>query len=228
MSIALQSWLLIAWGSQPTPFSPARLPKLLISRPLPPGVSVEQAIANYGSFALPGGLQLPVHDLIIIVVFGAVAGALWWFFSSTMIADAIVAAADSPLGARACGIPVHRVVGVAFFLGGGIASLGGSLYVLRMKSLEPHAGFSIGIIAFAACVLGGIGSLRGSVIGALLAGMVMSLAPAVPLGKWLREYLPSSWMPWLPSLNLADWSYGVVYCLMIVVILFRPRGLFAR
>lgn len=90
------------------------------------------------------------------------------------------------------------------------------------------AGFTPGILAFAACVLGGIGSLRGSIAGAFFVSIVIALAPAISLSEWATTHLASSWLQWLPSLNLSDWSYGVVYALMIVTILFKPEGLFAR
>jgi branched-subunit amino acid ABC-type transport system permease component len=228
MSIALESFLLVSWGSVRRVFPEAVLPQALVVRPVPADVTFWQAAVGYGVIELGRGLRLPVHDALIVLIFAIVMAALAIFFHTSRAADAIVATADSRLAARSCGIPVERVLGHAFLIGGAVASLGGTLYVLRAKSLDPAAGFSPGVLAFAACVLGGIGSLRGSVIGAFLASMVISLAPAVPVQDWVARFAPSAWLPWLPSTNLGDWSYGAIYAFMIVAILFKPEGLFAR
>ena len=108
-------------------------------------------MTEYGIFRLTGNHTLAALDFLIVVIFVLVAVglALWFQFSRT--ADAMIAAADVPLAARACGIPVERIAGHAFVIGGAIASIGGTLYILRSKSLDPTAGFSPGILAFAAC-----------------------------------------------------------------------------
>lgn len=228
LSIAIESYLLVLWGSERRVFSVATLPQALVPRAVPADSGIWEAIWHYGLVPLGAGIVIPVHDVLIVATFVVVVGALVIFFRLSRTADAIVATADARLAARACGVPVDKVVGYAFFLGGAIASLAGTLFVLRAKSLDPQTGFSPGIIAFVACVLGGIGSLRGSVVGAFLVAMATSLAPAVPLESWFRSILPETTIRWLPSLNLSNWSYGVVYVLMIVTILFKPRGLFAR
>ncbi|HKO59119.1 MAG TPA: branched-chain amino acid ABC transporter permease [Thermoanaerobaculia bacterium] len=228
ISIALESYLLVAWGSQRRVFPVGRVPPALSARPIPAGVAGLRAAREFGVLTLVGGQTVPVLDGLIVLVFLAVVSGLALFFRASRTADAMVAAADAPSAARTCGIPVERVLGQAFFLGGAVASLGGTLYVLRSRSLDPTAGFSPGLLAFAACVLGGVGSLRGSIAGAFVSGVVMSLAPAVPLERWARLLLPASWLPFLPSLNLSDWSYGIVYILMIGIILLKPEGLFRR
>lgn len=226
MSIAIESVLLVAWGSQQRGFLASALPSSLVPQPVPNVTSIWQAASEYGILQLTSEIQLPVHDVIIIAVFLVVALFLWVFFRFSRIADAIIASADSNIAARACGIPVEKIFGYAFLMGGAIASVGGTLYVIRAKTFYPTAGFSPGILAFAACVLGGIGSLRGSIAGAFITSMVISFAPAIPLPAWAASLLPEGLLYWFPSLNLGDWSYGVVYLLMILIILFRPQGLF--
>jgi len=228
VSIALESYLLVTWGSERRVFAANRLPSWMNAEAVPEGVSRWQAACQYGVLPLTRSHSIPTLDLLIVIIFLAVVTGLGLFFRLSRAADAIVASADAPMAARACGIPVERVLGQAFFIGGAIASIGGTLYVLRSKSLDPMAGFSPGILAFAACVLGGIGSLRGAVVGAFLTGLITSLAPAIPLDQWVRACLPVNWVEFLPSLSLSDWSYGVVYALMILIILFKPEGLFKR
>jgi branched-chain amino acid transport system permease protein len=228
LSIALESFLLVAWGSQRRVFPATSLPFALVVRPAPSDVGFWDSALRYGLVKIGPELRLPVYDILIVLVFVFVALALGVFFRTSRSADAIIATADSRFAARSCGIPVDRVLGHAFLIGGAIASLGGTLFVLRSKSLDPMAGFSPGILAFAACVLGGIGSLRGSIIGAFLASLAISLAPAIPLADWVARVAPAHVLHWLPSLNLSDWSYGVIYALMIVAILVKPEGLFTR
>jgi branched-chain amino acid transport system permease protein len=227
ISIMVQSSLLILWKSERRVFPPESLPAMLSVQSVTGQPTSWMERVQSGTVELGGGLWLPVYDLAIVGVFALIAIALSLFFRYSRMADAIVATADSRLAARACGLPVDRVVGFTFFLGGAIASFGGTLYVLRAKSLHPQMGFSVGLIAFVACVLGGIGSLRGSIIGAMLVSFVISFAPAIPLEACATRFLPESVIRWLPSMNLADWSYGVVYLMMILTILIRPRGLFA-
>lgn len=227
-SIALESIMLIAWGSERRVFPLITLPEALVVRPAPAGIEASASATHYGLLPVGANVWIPVHDVLIVAVFSLVVIGLTSFFLFTRTADAIIATADARKAARACGIPVERTLGKAFFLGGMVAAFAGTLYVLRSKSLDPMAGFTPGILAFAACVLGGIGSLPGSIAGAFVVSLVMALAPAVPLENFAASHLPAAWIEWLPSLNLGDWSYGVVYILMIIIILIKPKGLFAR
>ena len=228
ISIALQSLLLVMWGSQRRVFPAGALPPFLVLRAPPDGCGFWRGVLEFGACQFGESLRMPARDALIVLTFLCVAAALFLFFRFSRLADSIIASADDRLAATACGIPVDRVVGYAFCLGGAIASIGGTFYVLRSGSLDPMAGFTPGILAFVACVLGGIGSLRGSIAGAFLVGLIMSMAPGIPVDKWAAGCLPESWNIWLPSLKLSDWSYGVVYVLMILTILIKPRGLFAR
>lgn len=226
ISIAIESILLIAWGSQQRVFPTTALPTSFVVQAAPDDASLWETATKFGVILFTREIQLPVHDVLIVLTFVIVALSLYLFFKFSRTADAIIASADSILAAKACGISVEKIFAQAFLLGGAIACAGGTLYVIRAKALYPTAGFSLGILAFAACVLGGIGSLRGSIAGAFLTSLVISFAPAVPVEQWISSTLPATWVKWLPSLNLGDWSYGVVYMLMIVIILFKPKGLF--
>ena len=228
MSIAVESYLLITWGSERRVFPPSNLPKFLNVNSDYKGLSFWDAIFKNGVIRISNEHILAVYDLIIIIIFIAIAAVLIYLFKHNKYALAITATADSRLAARSCGINVDKTLGIAFFIGGAIASLGGTLFILRSKSLDPNAGFSLGVIAFVACVLGGIGSIKGSIAGAFLVSMVLSFAPAINIHKWAENSFPPSWFDWLPSLNLGDWSYGVIYVLMIITILFKPKGLFSK
>jgi branched-chain amino acid transport system permease protein len=228
ISIALESLLLLLWGSERRVFPPAELPSIFVVRSLQGSEGFFASVFNSGLIPIFSTVAFPVRDIVIVGVFGVAAIALAIFFRKSRIADAIVATGDNQLAARACGIPIALVLGHTFFVGGAIAALGGTFYVLRSASLDPMSGFTPGILAFVACVLGGIGSLRGSIAGAFLIGLVTSLAPGIPSAQWASNSLPASWIQFLPSFRLGDWSYGVAYVLMIVTVLLRPKGLFTR
>lgn len=227
-SIALESYLLVTWGTVRRVFPVDKLPEFLAVRQVQSGTNFWKSIVNYGSIPFTPEITIPVHDILIVLIFLLVSLALYLFFKYSRTADAIIASADSRIAARACGIPVEDVIGRAFLLGGAIAALGGVMYVLRAKSLYPMSGFFPGIVAFAACVMGGIGSLGGSVLGAFLVGFVNSFAPAIPLQQLVSKIVPHQWISWMPSLNLGDWSYGVLFALMIITILIKPNGLFTK
>ena len=227
-SIAIQSILLIIWGSQRINFSPDLLPKFINVDPTITSDSIFENIFTFGKLYITSEITIPTLDILIIIVFSAVVFFLYLFFKYSRMADAIIATADSRITARACGIPIYKTLGYAFLLGGAIAAIGGTLFLLRSKSIYPTAGFTPGIVAFIACVLGGIGSLRGSILGAFITSLVISLAPGIPLEDWVPKILPDNWINFLPSFSLSDWSFGVVYILMILIILFKPQGIFNK
>jgi branched-subunit amino acid ABC-type transport system permease component len=226
-SVVIESLLLLMWGSQPLAFAPGTLPNTLVPHLPPNGTSTWHSIVDYGVLMFHG-VVLTTRDAILIGVFILSVVGLGIFFRRSRTADAIIAVGDDRLAASACGIDPNRVLILTFFIGGAIASLGGTMLVLRSSTLTPTCGFSPGILAFVACVLGGIGDLRGSVIGSFLIGFTISLAPAIQLGTLVNRHMPHAIEKWLPSLNLGDWSYGIAYVVMIAVILVRPKGLFAR
>jgi branched-chain amino acid transport system permease protein len=227
-SIALQSILLVMWGSQRQVFPPDRLPPMFVTRVPPDGTARWEAAVRYGVIRLAPGWQAPVLDITIVTTLSAVVGGMALFARRSRLADAVTATADARRAAEACGIQVWATLTTAFLVGGAVAALGGTCLVLRTKALDPTAGFTPGILAFVACVMGGIGSVRGSMGGALVVGLLIAIAPAVPTDRWAANTLPAEWIAALPSLKLGDWSYGAVYLLMIIFMLFRPRGLFAQ
>jgi len=227
-SIALQSLLLMLWGSTTRAFLPDLLPSWLVVTHGEQGLAFGQSVIEHGLIPITNSISLPTYDALIILIFTVTVLTYEFFFRKTKICCGIIAAADSKIAARACGIPVDKMFTYAFLIGGALASVGGTLFVLRNKSMNPTAGFSVGIIAFVACVLGGIGNIRGSVLGAFMVSMILSLAPAIPLDDWANSHLTESLNEWLPSLNLGDWSYGVIYIIMIITVMFKPRGLFSE
>jgi branched-chain amino acid transport system permease protein/neutral amino acid transport system permease protein len=113
----------------------------------------------------------------------------------------------NPSLARACGIPTRRVVAVAWFASGVMAGLGGVALFLETSTFSATTGSDFLIVIIAAAVLGGIGSARGAVLGALVVGIVTEVGAAY-------------WDPQLKDV--------LAFAVLIVVLLVRPRGLFSQ
>ncbi len=105
------------------------------------------------------------------------------------------------------GIPVDTVISVTFMLGSALAAGAGILYAIKDKSIQPLMGMYVGLKAFVAAVIGGIGNLPGAVVGALLLGLCE---------EFVVGYTASSWRD------------AVAFGFLILVLLFRPEGLFGR
>ncbi|MFN3292146.1 MAG: branched-chain amino acid ABC transporter permease [Gemmobacter sp.] len=152
-----------------------------------------------------GGVVLRTVDLAVIVVTLILTLLLWQFFQKTKVGLAMQAASQNQMAAYYMGIPVKRVQGLVWALAGIVAAVAGILYASK-GALEPNAGF-IGIKAFAAAVIGGFGSLPGALLGGLIVGVIEPFA---------GRYLPPGYSQIAP------------YALLILVLVFRPHGLFAQ
>ncbi|MFO1061350.1 MAG: branched-chain amino acid ABC transporter permease [Dongiaceae bacterium] len=124
------------------------------------------------------GLHVTSSALWTIVIAGVLLLALELFARRTDVGIAIRGASEDPVGAILMGINPDRIVAVAFAVGSGLAAVAGVLLAARYGSVSPFMGFPVMLKAFAACVLGGIGNLRGAVIGAMVIGLAEVLAGA--------------------------------------------------
>jgi branched-chain amino acid transport system permease protein len=106
------------------------------------------------------------------------------------------------------GINVNRTISFTFALAGGLAGAAGLIYVLQFTTIRFDQGFQLGLIAFTAAVLGGIGNLAGAVVGALVIGFVEAFNEGL---SWLS---PGS-----------DWTRSIVFGILIAVLVFRPEGI---
>ncbi|MFA7360446.1 MAG: branched-chain amino acid ABC transporter permease [Candidatus Kapaibacterium sp.] len=217
-SIAIESIMLILFGSTIRTLPTDRIPSYLYF----------SKINTDGYFTVFNSLNIPVYDLIIISIFVIILSFLYLFLKKSNIGRLIIACSENHLAARACGIPVYKTLGIAFVIGGFIASIAGTLLILRTKSIFPTAGFSIGLVAFMACVMGGIGNIKGSVISAFIISFIISFAPAISFEPLLSKVIPLQAISYLPSLRLSDWSYGIVYLIVIIVIIFKPKGILSK
>ena len=174
----------------------------LIWGPYPLSVSV--LYENLGSLSI-GESIYPTYNLAVIVVGGIAAAALWAFVYKTKFGVILRATSQNKRMASALGVNVNRVYVQAFTLGCFMAGLGGAIIVPQQGAVLGM-GVDALILAFVVVVIGGLGSLEGALLGALMVGVV-------------REF----GIAFFPEIELA-----VLYLMAAVVLLIRPAGLFGR
>ena len=114
---------------------------------------------------------------------------LTWFVRSTRQGKAMRAVAQDTEASAMMGIDVNRTISVTFFLAGSLAAVAGLVYLLQFN-MRYDTGFELGLIAFTAAVLGGIGNLTGAVLGATVIGLVQALNEGLdgaPGSDWTRS-----------------------------------------
>lgn len=173
-----------------------------------------------GNFELLPGLIYPVYRIFVIVIGCLVALLLWFLFSRTRLGMQIRAGASNREMVGALGINIKLLYTLVFGLGTLLAGLAGVMSG-PIFAVESGMGESILILTFVVIVIGGIGSVRGAVVGALLVGLVDTLGRAF-LPQILRFFLTSSVADSVGA-SLASMS---IYILMAVVLIGKPKGLF--
>jgi len=173
-----------------------------------------------GSVELIPGVPYPAYRLAIIAAGLTVAALLYVLIARTRLGMQIRASASNREMAEAIGINTPLLYSAVFALGAGLAGLAG-LMAAPILAVESGMGESILIETFVVIVIGGLGSIRGAFLGALLVGLVDTLGRAF-LPTLLRIFLPAAQADGAGA-SLA--SMGI-YILMAAVLLWRPRGLF--
>jgi branched-chain amino acid transport system permease protein len=146
---------------------------------------------------------VPVYNLIVIAASLLIAGAIGWLLTRTAFGRIMRASADNREMAEALGVDMRRVYVRVFTLGTALGTLGGAL-VIPATAAMSEMGVELIVEAFAVVVIGGLGSMRGALVGALIVGVLRAVAIAV-----------------YPELEML-----LIYLIVIAVLLLRPRGLF--
>lgn len=143
-------------------------------------------------------------QLLIIVLALVMMYSLDRFINHTRLGRGVRAVAQNPDSAALMGVNKNRVISLVFLLGGLMAGVAAVMYILKIGDTRFDAGFNLGISAFTAAVLGGIGNLR----GALLGGLVLGVAENYGAGLFGTQ-----------------WHQVVSFVLLVVILMFRPTGL---
>ena len=143
------------------------------------------------------GLDLPITNTRLIIIIGAIVMmvALDTFVNKSRLGRGVRAVAQDPDTASLMGVNQDRVIMLVFVLGGAMAGVAALLYTIQYDITKFDIGFIIGIKAFTAAVLGGIGNLRGALVGGLLLGVVEVYASQIwtPAGPTSPRSSSSSW-----------------------------------
>ena len=169
--------------------------------------SVPRIVPNSVAFSL-GDVQFQWNKLIVLSITIPVLLLLTWLVRSTKQGKGMRATSQDPEAAAMMGVNVNRTISFTFVLAGGLAGAAGVLYLLNFTTIRYDQGFQLGLIAFTAAVLGGIGNMTGALVGALTIGLIEAF------NEGLTWYTPGS-----------DWTRSVVFGLLIAILVFRPEGL---
>ena len=175
-----------------------------------------------GAVTLPGGIQYPLYR-ITLIVFGLIIGAgLGLLITKTRIGVQIRAGENDREMVSALGVNISKLYTFVFALGAALAGLAGAL-VGAIQSVEVGMGEPVLILAFVVIVIGGIGSVKGALIGSILVGLTDTLG-GIFLPKLFGLFMDLATATNVGS-SIASMS---IYILMSIVLVWRPTGLFGQ
>ena len=156
----------------------------------------------------PNCVEIAWSRLFILMITVPTLIGLVWLVRFTRQGKAMRATAQDKDAAAMMGIDVNRTISFTFVIAGVLAGGAGTLFAFYFTTIRYDTGFTIGLIAFTAAVLGGIGNLAGAVLGAVLIGLVQAF------NEGLTWHSPG------PA-----WTEGIVFTILILILVFRPQGL---
>ncbi|UXX83634.1 branched-chain amino acid ABC transporter permease [Roseovarius pelagicus] len=173
-----------------------------------------------GPITLPGGIQYPLYRLSLIAIGLTVAGMLYLMIARTRLGIQIRAGEADREMIAALGVDISRLYTIVFAIGAALAGLAGAL-VGTIQSVQVGMGEPVLILAFVVIVIGGIGSIKGALVGAILVGLTDTLG-GVLLPRFFATFMENS------SATSAGSALAsmLIYLLMAAVLFLRPKGLF--
>jgi branched-chain amino acid transport system permease protein len=146
--------------------------------------------------------------LFVLLVTVPVLLGLMWLVQATRQGKAMRATAQDKDAAAMMGIDVDRTISFTFLVAGALAGAGGTIFAFYSTTISFYTGFQLGLFAFTAAVLGGIGNLPGAVLGAVLIGLIQAFSDGL---SW---HSPGS-----------SWTEAIVFAILITILVFRPQGI---
>ena len=180
------------------------------------GIKMNGSAPNSRTSVLPassfsiGSIDIRIKYVVVVAVTVPLLLLMTWIVQKTRVGKAMRATAQDRDASLLMGINVDRIISYTFALGGALAGAAGVLFVQVNQQTRYDAGFRLGLIAFTAAVLGGVGNLLGAVIGGVLIGVIQSLNDGAPhfLGQ--------------------KWTQTVMFSILIIMVIFRPGGIFGK
>jgi len=168
--------------------------------------SASDLIPSRSAFTI-GDISLGWNKLVVVLITIPVLLILTWLVKSTKQGKGMRAVAQDQDAAAMMGINVNRTITFTFLLAGSLAGAAGLLFLL-LFNMRYNTGFELGLIAFTAAVLGGIGNLAGATLGGILIGLIQSWNEG--LTHWTAG---------------GSWTRSIVFGILIAILVFRPEGL---
>ncbi len=167
-----------------------------------PGLFPTTSLFNIG-----GAFDVKYRDIFIVVLALALMIGLGRFIQRTKLGRSMRATAQDPEAAALMGVNINRTISVTFLIGGALAGAGAVIFALSSGGyVWFFTGFQLGLYAFTAAVLGGIGNVNGAVLGGFAIGLVEGLS---------ITYVPQG----------SGWSTAIIFAILVLVLVFRPSGL---
>jgi len=154
-----------------------------------------------------GDAVLRLREVLIWVIAVLLMLGLHFFVQRSKMGKAMRATAQDPEAARMMGVEVDRVIVIAFFLGSALAGAGGLIFGLYYNFTSFIIGFTAGLRAFTAAVLGGIGNVPGAMLGGVIIGLIEAMG-----GQFIAT----------------AWTDVIIFSILVLVLVFRPAGLLGR
>jgi branched-chain amino acid transport system permease protein len=173
------------------------------NKPLPPMFNEVIHITKGGAF----DVTLAYKQIIIVVVTAVLLAGFWYLVQKTPLGRAQRAVEQDRRMAALLGIDVDRTVSITFVMGAALAAVAGTLYLVNYGVVSFSDGFTPGVKAFTAAVLGGIGSIPGAVLGGLMIGLIETL-----------------WAAYVSN----DYKNVAAFSVLIIVLIFMPSGLLGK
>jgi branched-chain amino acid transport system permease protein len=177
------------------------------TRPVSLPVS-EFSAGSGGKIFQIGGVVYTWDRFFVLLITVPVLIGLIWLVQYTRRGKAMRATAQDKDAAAMMGIDVDGTISFTFLVAGALAGAGGVIFAFYSTTISFGTGFTLGLFAFTAAVLGGIGNLPGAVLGAMLIGLIQNF------NEGLSWYTPGS-----------KWTQSIVFAILILILVFRPQGL---
>ena len=166
----------------------------LVPRPVPVPIDAQVYII---------GTEIPVYRLVVIAIAGLVYVGIWLFLNRTIIGKAIRAGTEDVEHVEGLGINVYRLFTITFVIAGGLSGLAGGLQA-PLIMVDPQMGLEVLAFVFMVVIIGGLGSIKGTLVSSFLVGQVVSIG----------------------SLIYAPLAQMAPFAIMLLILLIRPTGLF--
>ena len=178
---------------------------VMLVREGPDYVPTGQASWINGQAFKIGGVSVGYTDLFVVGTALLLMFALGAFVRRTRLGKAMRSTAQDRTAALLCGININRTISATFFIGSALAAAAAIIYSINYGDLKWNIGFRLGIIAFTAAVLGGIGNIVGAGVGGFLIGLIYVFGGSLAGGEW---------------------SEALIFVILVLILTFRPVGLF--